>query len=164
MPALSLAPRFSITADRLHGCTPWFARLLTFFSYGRCVSVNRSLGHLIVSTQKLWISQQVRIINFERISHIVYRAQALPSLAPWRYLFDTDAFSSGWAFFIVSLALKGETDEVSLFTIWQMQPRTPDVLDKLAGDGDLDTYVGDEAARSLVDSLVKMTGAHVAAE
>ena len=159
MPLLALAPRFTITADRLHGCTPWLARLLTLFSYGRCLSVNRRLGHLIVSTRRFWVSQQVRIINFDRISHIVYRAQALPSLAPWRYVFD-DSDSTGWAFFIISLALKDEMDEVPLFTVWQSQPRDQDFLDKLAGD-DPSMYLGDEAARQLVDTLTTLTGARV---
>jgi len=161
MPALALAPRFSITADRLHGCTPWLARMLTLFSYGRCVSINKRLGHLIVSTQRLWFSQRVRVINFDRISHIVFRAQALPSLAPWRYLEDSDAFSSGWAFFVVALALKDEAEEVQLFTVWQSQPRSPDVFDRLAGDSDIDTDVGDEAAQKLIELLTDMTGARV---
>jgi len=161
MPPPTLAPRFSVTADRLHGCTNWVARLLTLFSYGRCVSVNKRLRHLIVSTQRLWILHDVRVINFDRISRIVYRAQALPSLAPWRYW--EDAPTSGWAFFVVGLALKDEPAEVQLFTLWQAQPHRPDLLDRLAGETDSDHYTGDEAACSLINTLMQLTGARIAA-
>jgi len=164
MPALALTPRFLISADRMHGCTPWLARLFTLFSYGRCVSINKNLKHLVVATRKFWISQDVRIINFDRISHIVYRAQSLPSLAPWRYLADADAYRSGWAFFIVALALKDDDQEVQLFTIWQAPPRESDLLDRLAGDSDLDQDVGDEAATRLIESLSSMTGVRACAE
>jgi hypothetical protein len=158
MARLALAPAFSVTADRLHGCTPWLARLLTLFSYGRCLSVNKPLGHLIVTTRRYWFSRQTRVIGFDRISHIVYRAQVLPSLAPWRYLYGGDR--SGWAFFIVALALKDEAEEVQLFTLWQAQPRTADWLDRIAGV-DVDKSVGDESARSFIELLTEMTGASI---
>lgn len=159
MATLSVAPRFSITKDRLHGCTSWFLRALTLFSYGRCLSVNKRLGHLIVSTRRLWIYEKVRVINFDQIENIVYRAQAVPSLVPWRYLSDDTA--GGWAFFIVNLALKGEEDEVPLFTLWQTQPRRPDIFDRLSGDTNTDTSLGDESARALIDSLTDLTGADI---
>jgi hypothetical protein len=163
MPALALTPRFAISSDRLSGCTPWVARLFTLFSYGRCIAVNKRLGHLIVSTRRFWFAQDARVINFDHISHIVYRAQALPSLAPWRYLTDDDAFSSGWAFFVVALALKDD-EEVQLFTIWQAPPREPDTLDRLAGDDDIGQDIGDEVAGRFVEALSKMTGVRACSE
>lgn len=159
MPTLTVAPRFSITENRLQGCTSWFLRALTLFSYGRCLSVNKRLGHLIVSTRRAWLHTDIRVIGFDSIDYIVYRAQALPSLFPWHYLSDDG--SAGWAFFIVSLALKGEEDEVPLFTLWQSQPRSPDLIDKMMGDEDTDKFLGDESARTLIDSLHSLTGAGI---
>ena len=157
-----LAPDFEVSADRLHGCTPWLARLLWLFSYCRCVTVSRRLSHLIVSTRRLWWWRNVRLIRFDQVSRIVYRAEEIPTLNFWRYLsFNWDLSDS--ALFLISLALKDST-ELFLFTVWEQQPRTSDWLDELAGNRAEAPEVGDEAATTVVELLRKYIGVPVRGE
>jgi len=96
---LSLAPNFELTTDRLHGCTPWLARTLWLFSYCHCVTVNRSRSQLIIRTRRLWLWRQIRIVRFEQVSRIVFRAQAIPTLDLWRYLSLNSSGTSDSALF-----------------------------------------------------------------
>jgi hypothetical protein len=162
MNGLRVTPRFDIGADRLHGCTPWFARMLWLFSFGRCVTVNRRLSHVIISTRQLWLWRQVRVIRFDQVSHIVYRAQAIPSLNLWRYVSLDDSDTSDSAFFLISLALKDGNSELPLFTVWEQQPRSSDWLDRLAGTRANEQEIGDEAAGAVVDLLRKYIGVPIA--
>lgn len=157
---LYLAPSFEVTAHRLHGCTPWLARLLWLLSYCRCVTVDRRLGRMTIATRRLWLWRTVRRIRLDQVSRIVYRAQALPSLNPLRYLSFNDSDASDSAFFLISLALKDSADELPLFTIWEQQPRDADWLDELAGLRAV-PEVGDEAAGRVVELLHKYIGAPI---
>jgi hypothetical protein len=151
---LSLRPRLTATAQALQGCTPWLARALWLFSYERCVTVNAQLAHIIVSTRRFWWLRQTRVIGFDQVSHIVFRALPLPTLGLWRYLSDAGPTS---AFFLISLALK-DASEVALFTVWQSQPRPHDWLDHLAGSDTDDSGIGDEAACEIVALLRRYIG------
>jgi hypothetical protein len=151
---LSLTPRLSATAEALQGCTPWLARALWLFSYERCVTVSPRRAHVIVSTRRLWCLRSTRVVSFEQVSHIVFRALPVPTLSLWRYLSDAGPTS---AFFLISLALK-DASEVSLFTVWQAQPRRQDWLDRLAGCNVDDVRVGDEAAGEIVALLRRYIG------
>ena len=162
MSHLSLAPTFQITADRLHGCTPWLARLLWLFSYARCVTVNRGSSHIIIVTRWLWLWRKVRMLRFDQVSRIVYRAQAVPSLDVWRYLSLESSDASDSAFFLISLALKDGGEELPLFTVWEEQPEPRDWLDELVGDQTDEHRIGDEAAGTVVELLQKYIGVPIA--
>ena len=151
---LSLKPRLVVTAEALRGCTPWLARALWLFSYQRCVVVSSRLAHIIVSTRRFWWLRQARVIGFDQVSHIVFRALPVPTLSLWRYLSEVGPAS---AFFLISLALK-DASEVPLFTVWQAQPRQRDWLDRLAGSDPDDGRIGDEAACEIVALLRRYIG------
>ena len=155
---LYLAPNFQVSPDRLHGCTPWLARLLWLFSYCRCVTVSRRLSHLIVSTQRLWVWRETRLIRFDQVSRIIYRAQAIPTLNFWRYLSLDDSEISDSAFFMISLALKDDDEELPLFTVWEQQPLAADWLDELLSERAEAPEIGDEGAGTVVELLRKYIG------
>ena len=154
---VTIAPNVEVQTDSVHACTPWLARLLWLFSYCRCVTVQRQLQRVVISTRWLWFWQRVRVVPFDRISRIIYRAQRLPNLAFWRYLSLADSDPSESAFFLISIGLKsdshGYSDELSLFTVWEDLPRERDWLDKLAGVPDNDGLIGDESPRAIVEIL-----------
>jgi hypothetical protein len=155
MGGLRVAPKIEVTEHSLHGCTPWLPRLLWLFSYCRCVKVDRQRERVVVTTRQLWWWERVRTIAFDQVSHIVYRAQALPSLSLWRYFTDSDASTS--AFFLISLALKSDSSELPLFMVWEEQPSAPGWLDRLAdglaGTRENPYRVGDESSRAIVETL-----------
>jgi hypothetical protein len=148
-----IAPHLTVAADRIHGCTPWLVRLLTLFAFGRCVTVNRKQRHVIVATRRFWVCRHVRVVSFDRVVRIEYRAQALPALAPWRYLSLSQSGQADSALFFISLVLENERDELYLFTVWESQPREPDWLDRLAGEPPSQPRIGDEAAGEIVALL-----------
>jgi len=82
MALLRIAPNIEVGSDRVHGCTPWVAQLLVLFLYSRCVTINRRSQQVLVATRWFWFWQSERTIPFNRVSHIIYRAQALPSASP----------------------------------------------------------------------------------
>jgi hypothetical protein len=144
---LYLAPDLEVSADRLHGCTPWLVRALWLFSFCRCVTVSRRLNHLIITTRWLWL----------------YRAQAIPSLSIWRYLSLDGSALSDSALFMISLALKHSEEELPLFTVWEEQPTgESDWLDELAGERTATPEIGDEEAGSVVEMLRKFIGVRIA--
>lgn len=146
------------TDSRLRRCTPWFARILLLLSFRRCVVVNRGLGHVLIDTRTFWFLSRTRAIRFERIDHIVYRAQVLPTIgAFWRYLASDESSIGGeLAFFYIALALE-DGREVPLFTLIERHRGDPDWLDRLAGN--TSERSPDLAARALVEVLQDMTGA-----
>ena len=155
---LSITPNVEVQADSVHACTSRLARLVWLFSYSHCVTVQRHLERVVISTRWLWLWQRVRVVPFERISRIIYRAQTLPSLAFWRYLSLADSGASESAFFLISIALKRESNsndwtEVPLFTVWEELPRERDWLDRLAGAPDDEGLIGDESPRAIVEIL-----------
>jgi hypothetical protein len=162
MNLLSLAPDLEVSADRLHGCTARLARVLWLFSYARCVTVNRRSSHVIIATRRLWLWRQVRLIRFDQISRIVYRALAIPSLDVWRYLSLEDSDTSDSALFLISLALTDGGEELPLFTVWEEQPQPGDWLDELAGDQAAAPQIGDEAAGRVVELLSRYIGVRIA--
>jgi len=154
---VTIAPNVEVQTDSVHACTPWLARWLWLFSYCRCVTVQRHLERVVISTRRFWFWQRVRVVSFDNISRIIYRAQTLPSLAFWRYLSLDDSAASDSAFFLISLALKSDSNgysaELPLFTVWEDLPRERDWLDKLAGVPDNDGLIGDESPRAIVEIL-----------
>jgi len=161
MEPLHLAPVLRVDDDRLRGCTSPLVRALWLFSYGRCVSVNRTLRHVIISTRRIWWWQGVRIVPFDQVSRIIYRAQALPALSPLRYL-TADAASDS-ALFLISLGLKSD-QELPLFTVWEEQPRAADWLDRLAGTAPDEPSLGDESAGHVVELLQSYIGVPLAGD
>lgn len=162
---LYLAPNLEVSADRLHGCTPWPVRLVWLFSFCRCVTVSRRLNHLIITTRWLWLWRKSRLIRFDQVSRIIYRAQAIPSLSIWRYLSLDGSALSDSALFMISLALKHSEEELPVFTVWEEQPTgESDWLDELAGERAATPEIGDEAADSVVELLQKFIGVRIAEE
>jgi len=167
MDLLCVAPNIEVESDRLYGCTPWVARLLVLFTYNRAVTVDRRRRQVLVTTRWFWLWKAERTIPFDRRSHIIYRAQGLPSLSPYRYLSlrNTDVCDS--AFFLISIAIKDAADdkrahrELTLFTVWEQQPRQRDWIDKLAGIR-TDTRIGDETSGAIVDILHEYLGVPIA--
>lgn len=167
MATLRIVPRIDETAERLYGCTPWLAQLLCLFLYCRCVSVERQKQRLVVTTRWLWLWRSVQTIPFERVARIIYRAQALPSLSPWRYLSFSGSAIADSAFFLISIAVRGSgtharETELTLFTVWEQQPREHDWLDGLAGIPRSASRCGDESSRAIVETLHDYVGAPIA--
>ena len=161
MDVLRIAPNIDVDTDQLQGCTAWPVRALWLFSYVRRVTVDRRRQHVIVATQWLWFWQRTRVIPFGNVSRIVYRAQALPSLSFWRYLSLDESDAADSAFFLISIALKSDSTEVPLFTVWEEQPREPDLLDKLAGIRQNPYRIGDESSCAIVEILRKYLGVSI---
>jgi len=151
-----IAPQLLVTADRIHGCTPWLVRLLSLFSFGRCVTVDRRRQHVIITMQVLWW-RRTRVVPREGILRIAYRAQAIPVFAPWRYLSLEESGHSDSALFFICLELT-DRSELPLFTVWERQPRDPDWLDRLAGMPVSAPRIGDEEAGRIVGLLQEYLG------
>jgi hypothetical protein len=157
MDLLRVAPRIDVHSDQIRGCTAWAAQLLVLFAYARYVSVDRRRQRVTVAIRWLWFWRVERIIPFDRVHRIIYRAQGVPSFSPLRYLF-----------YYISLGIKATADdkhardELSLFSVWQQQPRAPDMFDKLAGVRTNTNLIGDEASGAIVDILREYLGVPIA--
>lgn len=159
MSLLRVAPRIDVQPDQIRGCTAWAAQLLVLFAYARYVTIDRRRQRVTVTIRLLWLWKMERIIPFDRVDRIIYRAQGVPSFSPWRYLFlqTTDVVES--AFYYISLGIKATADdkhareELALFSVWEQQPRAPDMLDRLAGVRTNPNLIGDEVSGAIVDSL-----------
>jgi hypothetical protein len=171
MDPLRIAPNIEVQGDRVSGCTPWLAQLLVLFFYCRSVTVDRRRQRVLVTTRWFWILNYSQIIPFDRVARIVYRAQGMPSLSPYRYLRylslpNTDVCDS--AFFLISIAIKDAAEdrrahrELILFTVWEQQPRPRDWIDKLAGIRTDNTRIGDETSGTIVDILHEYLGVPIA--
>ena len=166
MDFLRVAPKIEVNSDQVHGCTAALARLLVLFAYVRCVTVDRHRQQIKVTTWWFWLWKVERVIPFERVGRIIYRAQGLPSLSPARYLRTTDVCDS--AFFLISIAIKASADdrhpreELTLFSVWEQQPRRLDWIDRFAGVRTNHTRVGDETAGAIVDVLREYLGVPIA--
>ena len=168
MDPLRIAPNIEVQGDRVSGCTPWLAQLLVLFFYCRSVTVDRRRQRVLVTTRWFWILNYPQIIPFDRVARIIYRAQGLPSLSPYPYLSlrTTDVCDS--AFFLISIAIKDAAEdrrahrELTLFTVWEQQPRQRDWIDKLAGIRTDNTRIGDETSGAIVDILHEYLGVPIA--
>jgi hypothetical protein len=169
MGLLHVSPQIDQSTDQIRGSTPFVAQFLLLFAYCRTVTVDRAKQQVVVTTRWLWFWSVRRSVPFDRVSRIIYRAQELPSLSPIRYLTalqGSDLFDS--AFFLISIAVKSSADdrrardELTLFSVWQQQPRASDWLDKFAGVR-VDPYqVGDERAGAIVNLLRDYLGVPIA--
>jgi hypothetical protein len=160
MALLRIAPNIEVGSDRVHGCTPWVAQLLVLFLYSRCVTINRRSQQVLVATRWFWFWQSERTIPFNRVSHIIYRAQAVPSASPFRYLsLLPNSGTSDSAFFLIGIAIKAaaedrrSSDELTLFSVWEQQPRERNWVDRLAGIDQDSRSTGDECSGAIVDIL-----------
>lgn len=159
MGLLRVAPKIEIGLDQVRGATPWLARLVVLFAYNRSVVIDRRRQLVLVATCWFWFWESTRTIPFERVGRIIYRAQGLPSLAPMRYLSvrNWDLYDS--AFFLIAIAIKSTPedkyarDELTLFSVWEQQPRELDWLDRLTGVRNDSYSIGDESAGAIVDIL-----------
>jgi hypothetical protein len=168
MAFLRVVPRIEVKGDQIHGCTAWAAQLLVLFSYCRWVTIDRSRQQVRVTTRWLWLWKVERTIPFDRVSRIIYRAQGLPSLSPTRYLSLHTSDVCDSAFFLISIAIKAAVDdrrareELTLFSVWEQQPRGADWIDKLAGVRDNERRVGDETSAAIVNILHDYLGVPIA--
>lgn len=168
MGSLRVVPKIEVSSDQVRGSTSWLAQLAVLFAYNRSVLIDRRRQIVLVTTRWFWFWQMTRTIPFELVSRIIYRAQGLPSLSPLRYvsLWNWDWYDS--AFFLIAIAIKSAADdrhtrdELTLFSVWQQQPRELDWLDKLAGVRNDVHSVGDESAGSIVKLLREYLGVPVA--
>jgi hypothetical protein len=158
MNPLSIAPNIEVKANRVSGCTPWVAQLLVLFFYCRAVTVDRTRRRVVVTTRWFWLWNVERTIPFDRVARIIYRAQGMPSLSPYRYLSIRNSDVCDSAFFYISIAVKDAADdrrahdELELFTVWEQQPRDRDWIDQLAGIR-TNTRIGDETSGAIVKIL-----------
>jgi hypothetical protein len=169
MTLLRIAPNIEVGSDRVHGCTPWVARLLVLFFYSRCVTINRRSQQVHIATRWFWFWRSERTIPFTRVSRIIYRAQALPSASPFRYLsLLGNSDTSDSAFFLIAIAIKAaaedrrSTDELTLFSVWEQQPRESDWVDRLAGINQDSRSTGDECSGAIVDIVHEYLGVPIA--
>ena len=84
---MRVAPRIDVRPDQIRGCTAWAAQLLVLFAYARYVTIDRRRQRVTVAIRLLWLWRVERIIPFDRVDRIIYRAQGVPSFSPLRYLF-----------------------------------------------------------------------------
>jgi hypothetical protein len=156
MALLHIAPRIEVTADRVWGSTAWVAQLLVLFSYKRSVLVDRRRQDVRITTRWFWFWNTERRVPFACVGRLIYRAQGLPSLSFTRYL-SSDMWTS--AFFLIAIAIKESPEdkraheEITLFSVWEQQPRELDWLDRLAGVRPDPPRIGDESAGAIVDVL-----------
>ena len=156
-----LVPLLEVTDERIHGCAPRLVRMLTLFSFSRCVAVNRRLRHVIVETRRLWWLRTRKVVDFQQIEHIVYRAQLMPAFNLRLSSAGERPSGSQSAVFFIGLALKETSDEVHLFTVWERQPGSATLVDILAGVQRDDARVGDEASVRIVTLLQEYLGVPV---
>jgi len=157
---------------RRTGPNPWLhrlgrtaARALFLRPY---VTIDRRRQRVAVAIRWLWLWKIERIIPFDRVDRIIYRAQGVPSFSPLRYLFlqTTDVVES--AFYYISIGIREAPDdkyareEVALFSVWEQQPRAPDFFDKVAGVRINPYSIGDEASGAIVDRLRDYLGVPIA--
>jgi hypothetical protein len=168
MAFLSIAPKFEIEENQIHGCTAWTPRLLGLFSYCRWVSIDRVRRQVKVTTRWLWLWKSQRVIPFDRIDRIIYRALGIPSFSPTRYLLlqTTDLYDS--ALFLIGIAIKTAAqdrrarEELPLFSVWEQQPRESNWMDALAGVRNDPSRVGDETSGAIVEALRDYLGVPIA--
>jgi hypothetical protein len=146
--SLHLSPHIEASTARLCARTALLARLLSLFSYERRVTVDRHARRVTIETRRLWAWCTTRVISFEDIARIVYRAVATPR--------------ANVAVFLISLSLRQTRAELALFTVWEEQPCEHDFLDELAGVHDDPSRIGDEAAGRVIALLREYIGAPVA--
>jgi hypothetical protein len=165
---MHIAPVIEVKADRVSGCTPLLARLLVLFFYNRAVMVDRRRQRVVVTTNWFWLWQSVRTIPFNRVARIIYRAQGVPSLSPIRYVWSWNTDVCDSAFFLISIAIKDDAEdrrartELTLFTIWEQQPRESDWIDRLAGIRNNPRQLGDETSGAIVNILHEYLGVPIA--
>jgi len=168
MSFLRVAPKLDVRADQIHGCTAWAARLLVLFAYCRYVTIDRTQQCVRVTTQWFWFWKVERLIPFDRVGRIIYRAQGVPSLSPTRYLFSQGTDLSASAFFLISIAIKATADdryareELALFSVWEQQPRELDWIDRLAGVRNNPNRIGDETSGAIIEVLHEYLGVPIA--
>ena len=168
MSFLRVAPRIDISVDQIHGCTALAARLLVLFAYCRYVAIDRRRQVVKVTTQWFWLWTVERLIPFDRVGRIIYRAQGVPSLSLSRYLFSPGTDVCDSAFFLISIAVKATADdrhareEIVLFSVWEQQPRELSWIDRLAGVRVNPNRVGDETSGAIVEALHEYLGVPIA--
>jgi hypothetical protein len=168
MDLLNVVPRIEVKADQIQGSTAWIAQLLVMFAYCRRVTIDRHRQRIRVETRWFWFWTLARTIPFDQVSRIIYRAQGLPSLSPMRYLSLRNLDVCDSAFFLISIAIKSTPDdrhprdELTLFSVWEQQPREPDFLDRLAGIRQNPSRIGDESAGAIVKVVHEYLGVPVA--
>jgi len=168
MTLLRVTPRIDVQSDQIRGCTALAAQFLLLFAYARHVTIDRRRQRVIVTIRLLWLWKAERTIPFDRVDRIIYRAQGVPSFSPWRYLLlqTSDVIES--AFYYISIGVKAAAEdkyareELALFSVWQQQPRAPDMFDKLAGVRTNPYAIGDEASGAIVDMLREYIGVPIA--
>jgi hypothetical protein len=168
MELLRVAPKIDIRPDQVRGCTAWAAQFLVLFAYARYVTIDRRRQRVTVAIRLFWLWKIERVIPFDRVDRIIYRAQGVPSFSPMRYLLlqTTDAVES--AFYYISLGIrttandKHAREELALFSVWEQQPRAPDMFDKLAGVRANPYLIGDEASGAIVGTLREYLGVPIA--
>jgi hypothetical protein len=167
MALLHIAPKIDVKADQVSGCTPWVAQLVVLFFYSRAVLVDRKRQRVVVKTRWFWLWNIERTIPFDRVARIVYRAQGLPSLSLARYLSLRNSDMCDSAVFYIAIAIKDAAQdkrartELTLFSVWEQQPRDPDWIDRLAGIR-TNTAIGDETSGAIVDILHEYLGVPIA--
>ena len=156
---LLIEPELALTDYRWHGCTPLFVRILSLFSYRRCVTVDRNRQQLQIDTRWLWFLRSSRSVAFARIERLVCEAQALPTGFPlWRaFVMERPLVETDVAFYFVALKMRDSGDEIPLFTVIESLPADGDGLQVLAGDAD-EPRIGDEGVTHLIAQLQTYLG------
>jgi len=159
MEVLRIAPQIEVKADCIEGYTALAAQALVLFAYSRGVTIDRVRQQVLVTTRWFWFWATTRRIPFDRVARIIYRAQAVPSFSPGRYVTLRSGDLGESAFFFISLAIKQtaedkrSNEELPLFSVWEQQPQEPRWLDRAAGVRTNPSRIGDETAGEIVDLL-----------
>jgi hypothetical protein len=157
---LLIEPELALTEHRWHGCTPLALRVLSLFSYRRCVTVDRVRREVRIATRRFWFFSHIRKVRLDEVERLVCRAQAMPTGFPLWRVFSIGGgpmVDSDIAFYYFALRLRQSSEEVPLFTVLESLPVEDDWMTRVTGESDGDR-IGDEGATHLLDQLREYLG------
>lgn len=152
---LSVEPRVWVEGDTLRGRASLLLRLLSLFSYDRCLTVDRVARTVTVDSRWLWFSQQTHTVRFEEIARIEYKFASIGT--SWSFgVGRTNQLES----FSVNLVLQGEPEPLRLFSFRGDGAVSTGLVGVLLGDSIFDGQGTQESSsRRFVDILSQFTGA-----
>ena len=96
----AIKPKVSVQDNVIQARTPLIVQFVLLFSYSKHVRVDPATRTIQITRRWLWIINNLKIISFDRVSHILY---------------DIGSFGTSWSFF-TNEGL-GRTDEVERYKV-----------------------------------------------
>ena len=96
----AVKPKVSVQDHIIYARTSLIVQFVTLFSHSKHVRIDRSTRTIQVSTRWLWVISGLKIIPFDRVSHILY---------------DIRSFGTSWSFWTDEGL--GRTDEIERYKV-----------------------------------------------